>query len=232
MIGRNDQWNSYLVFYLDDVVRAGYEQSGVVVEGTYEVTGPATVKLSLPPDRDADLTQQLLGPGDEVYLSFHRDPSGFWYRDYLAVDETNIRWHALGSEPESGSTVHLAGRELVRLDEELVVLSNVKFRTQPTTASAAHVLNETYEAELQFDLDFIPRGERITAIARTTELDVVNDWSNYWYYVYLPAYHSYVFGWVYGELVGPYGEEEAELYREWNQAAWADLYSRDSAGNP
>ena len=226
MIGRNDQWNSYLVFYLDDVVRAGWEQTGVAVEGTYEITGPDTVVLSLPADRDKDLSGRLLGPDSEVLLTFHKDPDGFWYRDFLAVEHTEIRWYALGSQPETGSIVQLEGRQLVSVHEAYVVLNNVKFRTQPSTLSETVPTNALSDLPLPVDIDFIPRGQQVTALARTIEVDNVGEWSNYWYYVAVPVYHSYELGWLYGEFIGPYDEEDAAVYREWNRAAWAEIRSR------
>jgi len=89
------------------------------------------------------------------------------------------------------------------------IIENAVFRKQPKTDAARAVFRESIDCPEGNDQEqsYLPKGQKISILAKTKERSSVGKWNNYWYYVcpitcevYM-GQGCYFKGWVYGEFV-------------------------------
>ncbi|MCU0849326.1 MAG: hypothetical protein MUD12_15700 [Spirochaetes bacterium] len=96
--------------------------------------------------------------------------------------------------------VHGEIKVIVLIGSTGVTTSNVKIRQSPgiNSESIKYIDGINFINQTAKTYDFVPKGKKITIIARTKEKDKVEKWNNYWYLISVGENNGV---WIYGEFI-------------------------------
>lgn len=110
------------------------------------------------------------------------------------------------SEVASGATVKLGDRELISMGGTGASINEpAVFRSEPDAKSKEimverHGVMSGPGSSETIKSTVLPAGETVLLLARTKEMQKVQNWENYWYYVAYYGKQTYK-GWIYGQFI-------------------------------
>jgi hypothetical protein len=218
--------SSKLLFFKDNVFKMGTNQTGVKLIGSYEISEDGKLILNTIDSNLKTENSILFGDSTTAEFRLELDTKNFWLTHKLINTENTIEWFAMGSEPELDDIFLIDGVEVLRKQGQYTVKENVKFRTGPSITNNTIELNTYITEPINFQLTYLPVGEKVYLLAETKENHKIEDWEAPWCYVRYSVYHGYITGWVYGEFITTYQESEKESYKRLNNEEWKKILSR------
>ena len=211
LVGENSlSYGVQLVFYLDDVFKAGFEQTGVCIQGTYEIIDNTKVCLNIK-KRDKNVNFPYFGELLNINLVFKKDIQQLFYTDFLLDEDNSVNWYALGSKHKENDKYKINDISVVSVFNNFVAIDNVKIRELPTLEAKTIFRNDYDDIDSSTKIDFHKKGTRLFTIARTEEKAVIDGISDYWYLTRVDDFHNDLLGWSFGRYFELYNEENEEL---------------------
>ena len=204
-----------LVFYMDDKFKAGYDQGGVCVEGSYEIMDNSSVRLHIEKYYDYGSYFKYFGDQTSITLEIKKDNSNIFYTDYLYDNENSGFWYALGSNHKSGDKFSINDIPVIAVWEAFVTNQNVKIKEIPDETSNTILLSDLPSLYKMEKFKFNPKGTIFTTLARSENKVTINGITDYWYFSLTPSYHSQIIGWMFGEYIEKAYSDKLEIYKSW-----------------
>lgn len=201
---------TFLWFYPNGDFFIGSNYNGVGYEvGKYEEIDTETIKLY----GFTENFKNYIGIDNsltEIKLTRKHNKKHFYYEELLYIEDTDDYFGNISTYTGDEGEFDLNGNKVTKFFGDFVTNDNVKFRTGPyTNSSTLPVPYNLYGTK-----DFFLKGTKIYVMARTTKTYKIDEYNNYWYYIFYLSEEYQARGWVYGEFIEPYKQEMDNYYNE------------------
>jgi hypothetical protein len=176
-----------------------YGENLTIIDGYYELKNNKILLFYIEGSQHTDQSQSKTSKDEmkKTVCTYKEDSNGLLYNSFIKCSNSYYFYNKNDKTKINQKRI-VDNVSVITLGyKTAITTSNVRIRRKPSVN--AQVIE--YNSEEYGKKPYVPKGVKITVIARTTKKMKIGKWNNYWYYVNVFDYFSDNWVWMYGEFI-------------------------------